>query len=333
MKPRPELTVIVTVYKRLEYLDTALRSLQNQTCHLFEAIVTDDSNCPEIARICSRFDSGLIRYRANAAPLGVAENVRIAAQNARTEYIAILNDDDSWEPEYVESLLLPLRRNPNVVLAFGDHWIVDAQGRIDFAASDRNTNHYRRHLIREGIITDWVSQAVIDQSIPIAMAAVFRKGAIDWALLDSKIGGAYDFWIACLLASTQQPAIYVNRRLSCYRIHKAMETARQAYDKNQEMVVILERIIRCNYFSEFKSSIDKKFAQALLTTGRYLLLYGRRNNAREYFVRSFQIVRSTKAIAGIILSIPPFTVLYRFLTFISRSVRHVLSKQYPSAEI
>ena len=322
----PELTVIVTVYKRLQYLDTALKSLLNQTCHLFEAIVTDDSNNSEIARICSRFDEVSLRYRANPTPLGIAENVRRVARGASTEYIAILNDDDCWEPEYVESLLFPLQKNPNAVVAFGDHWIMDAEGRIDVSASDRNTIHYRRHLLRDGVLTDWVSQAVIGQSIPLAMAAVFRKNAINWALVDSEVGGAYDFWIACLLAATRRPAIYVNRRLSRYRIHAAMETARQAFDKNQEMVVIWDRIFRLNFFSEFKYLIERKLAQALLTSGRYSLVYGRRNEARAYFLRSFRIVWSAKAIAGVIFSIPPFNLLLRCATFISRYARRIISR-------
>jgi len=104
-----------------------------------------------------------------------------------------------------------------------------------------------------------------------------------------------------------------------------METARQTYDKNQEMVVILERIIRYNYFSELKSSIEKKFAQALLTSGKYLLVYGRHHNARAYFFRSFRIVSSAKAIAGIILSIPPFVMLFRCLTRFATYAKRVLS--------
>ena len=329
----PELTVIVTVYKRLEYLDTALKSLRNQTCHLFDAIVTDDSNNSEIAQICSRFDKGSVRYRANPIPLGVAENVRLVAQGASTEYIAILNDDDCWEPEYVESLLLPLQKNPNAVLAFGDHWIIDAEGRIDVAASDRNTIHYRRHLLREGVLTDWISEAVIDQSIPLAMAAVFRKNAINWALVDSEVGGAYDFWIACLLAATRRPAIYVNRRLSRYRIHEAMETARQAFDKNQEMVAIWDRIIRWNFFSEFKCPIERKFAQTLLTSGRYSLVFGRRSEARAYFARSFRILWNAKAIAGVIFTIPPFNLLFRCLKFISRHARRIIYKIPPRTRL
>ena len=322
----PELTVIVTVYKRLEYLDTALKSLRNQTCHLFDTIVTDDSNNSEIARICSRFDEGSVRYRANPTPLGIAQNVRLVAEGASTEYMAILNDDDCWEPEYVESLLLPLQKNPNAVLAFGDHWIIDAEGRIDVAASDRNTIRYGRHLLQEGVLTDWVSEAVINQSIPLAMAAVFRKNAINWALVDSEVGSAYDFWIACLLAATRRPAIYVNQRLSRYRIHEAMETARQAFDKNHEMVTTWDRTVRLNFFPEFKRPIKRKFAQALLTSGRYSLIYGRRNVARAYFVHSFRIAWSAKAIAGAIFSIPPFTLLFHCLKLISRYATRIFSK-------
>lgn len=99
----PKVSVIVTVFHRTEFLHKALQSALNQTFQDFEILVTDDSRSAKIRAIADSFGSDKIRYRANAETLGVALNLRAAVAEAGGRYIAVLNDDDSWEPSFRET--------------------------------------------------------------------------------------------------------------------------------------------------------------------------------------------------------------------------------------
>jgi len=305
METWPLVSVIVTVYDRVQFLRNALQGVLEQTFRSFEIIVTDDSNNSEIKSICNSFQRREIRYRCNASPLGVALNLRTAISETRGRYISILNDDDVWEPEFLELLVTPLKEKPDRVLVFSDHWIILEDGQIDVDRSEQNTALYQRNILQEGEIHDWEILAVLDHAIPLAMAGVFQKNAINWDLLVREVAGAYDFWLSCLLASSRRPAYYIPRRLSKYRIHSLMETARRAVDKDDNMVFIYGRLMEMNLFPRLERAVQQRYRDALFGCGKNNLFFDRLSEARGYFLRSLKTSPSAKALAGLLLTFLP----------------------------
>jgi glycosyltransferase involved in cell wall biosynthesis len=298
----PMVSVVVTVYDRVQFLRNALQSVLDQTFRSFEIIVTDDSNNAEIRAICDSFHRSEIHYRANSFPFGVALNLRAAISETRGDHIAILNDDDAWEPDFLELLVTPLKDNVDRVLAFGDHWIMLKNGQIDADRTEKNTALYRRNTLREGEIRDWEMLAVLDHAIPLAMAGVFLKDAIKWDLLVGDVSGAYDFWLSCLLASSHRPAYYIPRRLSKYRIHDLMETARSAPEKAENMVFIYGKLIAMDLFPRLKVPLRQRFRDALFVCGKDYFFFDRLSEARQYFLRSLKTSPSAKAVAGFLMT-------------------------------
>jgi len=305
MESPPLVSVVVTVYNRIRFLRFALQSILEQTFRSFEIIVTDDANNPETKSICDSFRQPKIRYRFNASPLGVAQNLRVAISQTGGRYVAILNDDDTWEPDFLELLVAPLENSPERILAFGDHWIMHEDGQIDVHRTTENTARYRRNTLPEGEMRDWQARVVLENTIPLAMAAMFRKDAVNWDLLVQEVAGAYDFWISCLLASSGRPAYYVPRRLSRYRIHSSMETARKAVNKNENMIFIYARLIELNLFPRLEASLRRRYREALFVCGKDCLLFNRLPKGREYFLRSLKACLNGKALGGLVLTCLP----------------------------
>src|SRR5687767_2362014 len=137
-EPEPLVSVILTVHKRLTFFADALRSVEAQTFTDHEIVVADDSGTGAARALSLASGNARVRYHANPTSLGIALSVRHAFAQARGKYIAILNDDDLWEPEFLARLVRPLEDDPKRVLAFCDHFIIDAYGTIDEAATDRN---------------------------------------------------------------------------------------------------------------------------------------------------------------------------------------------------
>ena len=301
----PVVTTIVTVYKRTKFLRQAIKSALSQTLRPLEIIVTDDSDSNEIKSICDAFQLPEIRYRSNPVRLGVALNLRAAISEAKGQYIAILNDDDLWEPEFLDCLVLPLEQNKNRVLAFSDHWIMLENGEIELQQTEENTIRYGRSNLNEGEVSDVASFVIVNNGIPLAMASVFRKDALNLQLLVAEVAGAYDFWISCMLAASKQPIYYLPKRLTRYRVHETMETARKSFDKNENMVFIFRKLLEKNYFPNLKPHIQRKYQEALFICGKDNLSFDRISMTRQYFSQSIGIYPNLKTFVGLMLTYLP----------------------------
>jgi glycosyltransferase involved in cell wall biosynthesis len=301
----PLVTVIVTVFKRVEFLQEALESVLTQTFNSYEIIVSDDANSEAAKAICKSVDRlDKIRYRFNRQRLGVALNVRTAISEAKGKYIAILNDDDYWEPDFLARLVLPLEQDSKRVLAFSDHWVMLQDGEIDVEQTDKNTKIFKRDTLSEGELKK-TSELALNKTIPLVQASVFRKDALNADLLITSVSGAYDFWITCLLAVSGQPFYYVAERLTRYRTHQQMETLRPTADKFEPEVFIYRHLLEANYFPEWQNFIEKQLAYMLYRCGRARLEFDDIQKARNLFKESMNLSPSWKAALRFIITYFP----------------------------
>jgi glycosyltransferase involved in cell wall biosynthesis len=293
----PRVSAILTVYKRTEYLGEALDSVLAQSYPNYEVIIADDSGTAaarEIVETRARRDRR-IRYRPNPRTLGVATSLAEAVKSARGEFIAVLNDDDLWEPDLLAELAAPLEADPGLVLAASDHWIMDTNGRIDVRLSESWSADFGRASLPKGIVTNPAEFVVLRGGPAINISSLFRKDAVDWSLLVPEVAGAYDYWISCLLAATGKPIYYVPRRLARWRVHSKMETHRRSHDKGENLVYIFSTMRERSWFPELDAVLREKLAEALFAVGRDKLHFDRAREARRYMWRSFLLSWRLKA--------------------------------------
>ena len=311
MSSAPHVSVIVTCYTRTKYIAEALRSVLAQSYEDYEILVADDSGTAAAREIVAGFaQQKPIRYLAHDRTLGVATSIVRTVMQARGELIALLNDDDSWEPQLLERLVTALEADPRRVLATSDHWIMDANGKIVDDLSESWSVNFGRSELSEGVIPN-PAQFVVSGAPAINVTSVFRKRAIDWSLLVPQIAGAYDYWIACLLATTRRPIYYTPERLGRWRIHESMETARRAEDKHENSVYIYSRLLEHGFFDELKPILNAKLAEALFATGRDKLYFGRVREARFAFGQCFYRSRNPQALVQLLATFFPIALRKR----------------------
>lgn len=107
------ITVYTQVYNTKPYIRQCIESVLNQTFPYFEYYVIDNGStdgCKEILEKYAAADSRikLIRHEKNSIP---AEGAKTALEKGIGRYYAILDSDDWWEPNYLESLIGFLERN------------------------------------------------------------------------------------------------------------------------------------------------------------------------------------------------------------------------------
>lgn len=108
---RAPVSVVVPNYDGAHFLRDCLASLLRQTCAPAEVIVVDDASTDGSAEMAEReFPSArLIRLGANRG-FAHAANVGIAA--ARSDLVALLNNDAIADPSWLEELTAALARHP-----------------------------------------------------------------------------------------------------------------------------------------------------------------------------------------------------------------------------
>lgn len=101
-----KVSVIIPVYNAAPYIADTLQSLLHQTMSDFEVLLVDDHGTDDSIAVAKSIVGEDSRFRflqtpVNAGP-GVARNVGI--ESAQGEYIAFLDSDDLWEPDFLASL-------------------------------------------------------------------------------------------------------------------------------------------------------------------------------------------------------------------------------------
>jgi glycosyltransferase involved in cell wall biosynthesis len=304
----PRVTIILTVYQRTDLLRFALESALAQTYQNFEIIIADDSGSESAKEVCQPYvDGKRVHYRPNPTTLGIALSLRAAIGQARGTYLAVLNDDDVWGPEFLSTLVPALEADPRCVLGFSDHWIMDDNGELDVTETDINTARYGRATLPEGIVLDAATLVLIHNGVPLAMAALFRKDALDLSLLTPDVAGAYDLWISCVLASLGRPFFYTPKRLTRYRVHSRMETGRRSHDRSANLVYIFSQTLERRWFPQLESYLRSRLGAALFHLGRDKLYFNRLREARSCFSGSLANHRDWRpAIASGLSFLPRF---------------------------
>lgn len=220
----PAVSIVTTTFNRTDYLRQAIESVLSQTFIDFELLICDDGGLQETKELCESFRDPRILHTVNPARLGIAMNTYCGIQRTRSDVVTFLNDDDRWTSDYLAKCAIPLLEDKEVILAFCDHWLIDSNGERLPDATNANTHEYGREAFVAGAVADPV-RLMARLSVPLAMAAVFRKSSVDWSSYSENVQGAYDSYIAYSLLRNRGKVIYVPERLTEYRTHSGGASA------------------------------------------------------------------------------------------------------------
>ena len=109
----PKITVVMPVYNSEKYLDTAIKSILNQTFTNFEFIIVDDASTDSSVEIINSYQDQRIKLIQNNVNQGIpiSRNKSLAASSG--EYIAILDSDDYAYPSRLAEQLEFMENNPD----------------------------------------------------------------------------------------------------------------------------------------------------------------------------------------------------------------------------
>jgi glycosyltransferase involved in cell wall biosynthesis len=284
----PRVSVIIPVYGTAAFISTALDSVLGQTYSNFEIIVVNDGS-PDSAlleRVLEPYRSHITYIAQKHRGCGAARNTAIRA--GRGEYVAILDSDDYWHPEYLASHIAVLDADPTVDVVYPDS--------IWFSADGKSTTRFSAEHPVGGKIS---FERVLAGDCQIYGGATGRRATFLRAgLYDEELstGEDFDLWLRVLKDGGRIE--YIDRILAYYQERPgSMTSDRTALERN--MLRLLDRLdSKLNLSPEEKAILAgqrrKTAARLNLTEGKRALGRGDRPTALAMFSAAYEHRRSWK---------------------------------------
>jgi glycosyltransferase involved in cell wall biosynthesis len=117
----PAVSVVIATYQRAALVQEAIASVLDQTRRDFELVVVDDGSTDGTSEIVRRRFGGDPRVRVHTKANGGTASARNAGIDAAAApVVAFLDSDDLWLPDYLDSQLAALDREPGVAMVLCD---------------------------------------------------------------------------------------------------------------------------------------------------------------------------------------------------------------------
>ncbi|MCX6353981.1 MAG: glycosyltransferase family 2 protein [Candidatus Aureabacteria bacterium] len=172
-----KITVIIPNYNGEKLLPTCLDSLEKQTYRSFATIVVDNGSSDGSANLCAqRYPKvTLVRVGANR---GFAYAANEGVRRARSEFVALLNNDTETDPHWLAELVGALDRRRDIAFCasrmvdFYDRSVIDSAG---------NCYAFNGRSIPRGFLAKDLGQYETEEEVfgACAGAALYRRTLFD----------------------------------------------------------------------------------------------------------------------------------------------------------
>lgn len=128
---RPQLSVCISTYNRMGWLDLSLSNLFSQIDGRdldIEVLVVDNASTDDTSAVVARHQhQPLLRYHRNPANVGMLGNLAITASMARGRHVWVLGDDDLPRPGLLDQMLKTLTAHPGLRMIYTNYGYSDEQ--------------------------------------------------------------------------------------------------------------------------------------------------------------------------------------------------------------
>lgn len=199
---RPRVSVIIPAYNTAQYIGETLASVRAQTFTDYEVIIVNDGSpdTEALEQALAPYHAALTYLRQPNGGPSRARNLAIKA--ARGTYLALLDSDDLWEPDYLAVQVAALDADANLALRYANALI--------FGDTPDAGKQYMTVFPSASEVS---FEALIEQRCSVASSVTLRREvAVRAGLFDETLRTAEDFdlWLRIIHAGGR---IAYDRRL------------------------------------------------------------------------------------------------------------------------
>ena len=185
--PALKVSVIIPSYNTADLIAACLDSVFAQTYSDFEAIVVNDGSpdTPELEKVLQPYKNRIVYIKQeNKRAAGARNN---AIRQARGEFVAFLDSDDTWMPDHLSSQMQLFAEDPALDLVYCDGILMgDAAQECEFM----------KKCPSNGPAT--FDALIVERcQIPISTVVARKRTLVDAGLFDENLARCddYDMWV------------------------------------------------------------------------------------------------------------------------------------------
>jgi glycosyltransferase involved in cell wall biosynthesis len=278
----PFFTVVIPAFNSEAFIADTIASLAAQKFRSFEVIVVNDNstdNTASIAQACLA-QTGLpfeVMNKPSHVPQGVSHSRNLGIQMARGEWIALLDSDDFFAPEKLESIhAVILQNNGQPMLVHHALEWIDEETMMPVGSSLHQSSEGWQH-----------DQTRIFQENFVGTSSVCapRRMLQEAGLFDAALHGVEDYYMWMWL-SVRYPIYYLNQLLGKYRVRRESLLAGRKFSYYVwQNGLLVNKMKSSRAFSNTQIALTEKYMLGSLLhyyAGKSIEQYG-----LKQFVKSF----------------------------------------------
>jgi len=212
----PYFSIIIPCYNVEPYVEESIKSVSEQTFDDWEAIIVNDGSTDNTEKIISEFakKDKRIKYFSKCNE-GIGSTRNFAIKKACGKYIAFLDADDLWMPDYLESQNEFLKGiNHNYYFIYTNAFIILENKKTSLKYYP-NVINFQPTLNKSVSLKDLIRRNIIFSMIIFPRQMFFDAGGFD---SDLRAGEDYDFWLRAIYKGYK--AVFNPMIKAYYRIRK-----------------------------------------------------------------------------------------------------------------
>lgn len=206
---KPIISVVIPLYNKESEIQRAIRSVLAQTYPNFEVIVVNDGSTDNSLEQVQKITDPRVRIILQENQ-GVSSARNNGVAQAKSEWIAFLDADDEWNPEFLESIMRLRTQFPDADVLGSSYYIQNTDGTLSLPLSSTLFSENW-----QGIITNYLEIVNICPPFDSSSFAVSKQvfESIGGFAIGVPFGEDIDIWIRLSLRSKMA---YINKPLSIY---------------------------------------------------------------------------------------------------------------------
>ncbi len=283
----PLVSVIIPAYNTAPYIVEALDSAFAQTFDNFEVIVINDGS-PDtevLESLLAPYQNRIVYIKHENRGLPGARNTGI--RQARGEFLAFLDSDDCWSPNYLESQMNIFGKTPSLDVLYSDALL--------FGDSLHSGKTFMQAYTSNGPVT--LDSLIQEECQVITSCTVARRQVVvDAGLFDENFSRCEDFdlWLRILHNGGQMA--YQREVLGRYRTRpgslsrdtvKVLQALLQVYKKIEKWPGLSHRtrILVQMRAKQIQANLDLESGRVFLATGEFERARDSLKKANDFFHR------------------------------------------------
>ena len=295
MATTPSISVIIPAYNVAPYIAETLDSVFAQTLSEFEVIIVNDGSpdTDELDRALAPYLERVRYFRQENRGAAAARNCGL--QEAHGEFVAFLDGDDLWMPDYLEKQLEFVRAG-GYDLAYADALL--------FGDSPLAGKTYMESTPSDGPVT-FLSLIRRECNLLTSGVIARRLALVEAGLFEERLRQAQDFELWARLARRGAHLAYQRKVLLRYRCRENSLSG-DIQSRLARAIRVFQHIAD-NYDLtpservEISHAIELQQAALQLTEGKKALLHGRFDKARSSLEQAHSILGGWKLRFAVLL--------------------------------